>query len=120
MHSKCNRNAVRRRWPVRQYDTVPWITHCAEGIGTPRIGPKNSLKNFKNIFLPLSINIIFVSIRRRHDHVELFHDFEQLPADSARRRQPDRHERLGRRVHVLRVLQFRGIRRGKQHGKEDS
>lgn len=57
---------------------------------------------------------------RRHDHVELFFHLEQFSANAARRLKLNRHERLGRSVRVLCVLQFRGVHNSQQHRQEKS
>lgn len=57
---------------------------------------------------------------RCNNDVELLHDFEQFSANTSRRVQFDRHERLGRSVYVFRVLEFHRIRHSEQYGKEEN
>lgn len=55
-------------------------------------------------------------VHRRHDYVEFFHNLKRIPEHAAGCLQSDRHERVGRRLHVLhlriasrvRVRQLRG------------
>lgn len=48
---------------------------------------------------------------RRDDHVEFLHDHERFSVVIAGRRQPDGHERVGERMHVLHLHVAHRIRR---------
>lgn len=52
----------------------------------------------------------FTFFFRCNNDAQLFHHVEWLPGDAARRFEPDCHERVGRRVHVLHLRESSRVR----------
>lgn len=62
--------------------------------------------------------IQFLTERRCNDNAEFLHNVERVQIHAASRLQPDRHERLGRGLHVLYLRQSTRIRLRKLRGQE--
>lgn len=54
--------------------------------------------------------VLLLSVDRCDDNAQLLHNVERFPVDVARRVEPDCHECVGRRVHVLHLRQSARVR----------